>query len=103
MKADGPGRISGVISHDRAEALAIAALSFLAADADRLDRFMALSGLNPESLRQAAATAGFLPAVLAHLAGDERLVVAFSASYGCDPSSIIAAHAALAPHDDSEV
>ena len=96
MKAGG-ARPAGILSAERAEALAIAALGFLAADSDRLERFLALSGLTPESLRRAAATAGFLPSVLAHVASDERLVLAFAAAEGCDPSLIGAAQAGLEP------
>ena len=83
------------VSHDEAEALAISALGFLAEDAQRLDRFLALSGLTPETLRQAAAAPGFLAAVLDHIGGDERLLLAFAAAQPCDPSRIPEARALL--------
>ncbi len=53
-----------------AEAIAIEALSFLAADPSRLQRFLALSGISLENLRVAAAESGFLAAILDHLASE---------------------------------
>jgi len=55
---------------EAAEALAIQALNFLATEPERLGRFLALSGLGPESIRAAAAESGFLANVLAHLGED---------------------------------
>jgi hypothetical protein len=77
------------------ESVAIAALGFLAADAARLQRFLAVSGLGPHNLRQAAADAGFLAAVLDYVASDERLLIAFAASEGLDPARIARAHASF--------
>ena len=56
------------------ESVAIAALGFLAAEAARLERFLACRGLGPHNLREAAADAGFLAAVLDYVASDERLL-----------------------------
>ena len=91
-------RVNGELSTGRAEgeAMAIDALGFLAEDADRLSRFLALSGLGPDNLRQAAAEPGFLLAVLDHLAGDERLLIAFAEAQGVRPAAIVVARNALA-------
>jgi hypothetical protein len=91
-------RVNDALSTGRAsgEALAIAALGFLADDPERLSRFLALSGLGPGNLRQAAADPSFLLAVLDHLAGDERLLVAFASAQRLDPSAVARARAALA-------
>ena len=77
-------RVNGKLSTgaEGAETMAIAALGFLAAEPERLARFLALSGLGPHNLRQAATSPGFLAAVLDHLAADERLLVAFAAAEG---------------------
>jgi hypothetical protein len=83
-----PGR---TLDRERAEELAVAALTFLGSDGERLARFLALSGLTPASLRAAAREPGFLSAVLDHLAGDERLTIAFAEAEGCDPGMIAAA------------
>ncbi len=68
------------------ESTAIAALGFLAAEESRLERFLALSGLGPHNLRQAAADPGFLAAVLDYVAGDEALLVAFAEQEGMNPA-----------------
>ncbi|QBR72489.1 DUF3572 domain-containing protein [Beijerinckiaceae bacterium] len=82
-------------SRDSAEMIAVDALSFLAGDAPRLERFLALSGLGLEHLRAAAADPGFLTAVLDHLGSDETLLLAFAGQSGHDPSVIAAARELL--------
>jgi hypothetical protein len=77
------------------EELAVAALGFLAAEPDRLDRFLALSGLGPHNLRAAAADPGFLAAVLDYLLGDEPVLLAFAAERGLPPERVAAARAAM--------
>ena len=78
-----------------AEELAIQALSFIAADGDRLGRFLAITGIGPGEIRAAAQEPGFLLGVLDYLAGDEGLVTAFAAELSIDPADIARAHAAL--------
>jgi hypothetical protein len=68
---------SSTAEHD-GEALAIDALAWLAEDGERLQRFLALSGLGPQNLRRAAEEPGFLVAILDYLAGNEPLLIAFS-------------------------
>jgi Protein of unknown function (DUF3572) len=84
-------------SSDReaAEDLALEALSFLAADEERLSRFVYLSGLTVDNLREAAAEPGFLAGVLDHLAGDESLLLAFAANRSLDPAEVTRAWMAL--------
>ena len=85
-----------------AQAVAIDALGFLAADPERLSRFLALSGLGPHNLRQAATSPGFLAAVLDYLAADEPLLLAFAAAHGFDPVAVIRARDRLSgPAADS--
>jgi hypothetical protein len=84
---------------EAAEALAIQALNFLATEPERLGRFLALSGLGPESIRAAAAESGFLAGVLAHLAEDETLLVAFAAEAGVKPAEVDRARRLLAGRD----
>ena len=81
-------------STDQAEAVGIAALGFLAAEPERLDRFLALAGLDVGSIRSAARDPGFLAAVLDHLMADEPLLLAFAANEGLKPEVVVrAAHA----------
>jgi hypothetical protein len=77
------------------EEMAVAALGFLAAEPDRLDRFLALSGLGPHNLRAAAADPGFLAAVLDYLLGDEPVLLGFAAEHGLAPERVAAARAAM--------
>src|SRR5215472_6638599 len=86
-------------SREAAEALAIQALNFLATEPERLGRFLALSGLGPESIRAAAAESGFLAGVLAHLGEDERLLLAFAAEVGVTPAEVDRARRLLAGGD----
>jgi hypothetical protein len=75
--------------------MAISALSFLAADRDRLERFLSVTGLAPHSLRAAAADPGFCGAVLGYLATDEALLLAFAADSGLSAEEIVCALQAL--------
>jgi hypothetical protein len=83
--------------------LAIEALGWLAADGDRLQRFLALSGLGPHNLRSAAAEPRFLAAILDYLASNEALLLDFAAENGRKPEDVARAHAALhGPRDGAE-
>jgi hypothetical protein len=86
-------------SRESAESIAIQALNFLAAEPTRLSRFLALSGLEAQSIRAAAAESGFLAGVLAYLFEDETLLLAFAAEAGVKPAEIDLARRALAGAD----
>jgi hypothetical protein len=75
-------------NREAAESIAVQALTFIAEDAEQLGRFMALSGLGPESLRAAAAEPGFLAGVLDYVLGDERLLLAFAERAGLPPAKV---------------
>jgi hypothetical protein len=96
------GPRKGDLGHQReaATALAIAALSFIAGEPERLGRFLALSGIGPESIRAAAAEPHFLLGVLDHLAGDEALLLAFAREHDIAPEGVAKARDVLAgsPH-----
>jgi hypothetical protein len=79
------------------EAVAIQALGFLASDAERLGRFLAVTGLGPENLRAAAREPAFLASVLHYIASDQKLLLAFAAAGGLPPERVAAAHAKLSP------
>lgn len=87
---------------DDAETMALRALAFLASQPERLEPFLAATGLGPETLRAAAQETGFLGAVLDHIAGDDSLLLEFAGNLGLAPESVAAARAALAgpPPDD---
>jgi Protein of unknown function (DUF3572) len=86
-------------SREAAESLAIQALNYLATEPERLSRFLALSGLDPGSIRTAASESGFLAGVLAHLGQDESLLVAFAAEAGVTPAEVDRARRLLAGGD----
>jgi hypothetical protein len=83
-------------SPDEAAAIATQALAYIAGDTARLGRFLAESGLGPESLRQAARDPSFLPAVLDFILSHEHDLVDFAAVAGIDPKLIRRARDALA-------
>ena len=89
MKGRGP------ITPEAAEGLAIQALTFIAGDGERLGRFLAVTGIGPAEIRNAAREPGFLAGVLAYLASDERLATAFALDAGFQPADIAKAHVAL--------
>ena len=93
MASGGRSKLS--TDKEAAEAMAIAALGFLAEEPERLRRFLALTGLGPHNLRRAAAQPGFAAAVLDHLLGDERAVLAFAEHAGLAPEAVAQARAAL--------
>lgn len=88
---------------DAAEHVAIQALTFIAADPERLGSFLAASGIGPAALRAAAREPQFLAGVLDHVAADEALLIAFAEQAEIDPATVTAAIAALSgrpPRDD---
>ena len=80
---------------DSAQSLAVSALTFIAADPDRMNRFLGLTGLGPENLRTAAADPAFLGSVLDYVVADEKLLVEFAADAGLKPEAVARAHGSL--------
>lgn len=95
MKTRNSGSRGKDNDREAAEALAIAALAFLAGEPERLGAFLALSGIGPESIRAAASEPHFLAGVLDHITADEPLLVTFAAHQGIDPGEVARAQAAL--------
>jgi hypothetical protein len=71
--------------------MAISALGFLAADTERLERFLSISLLGPSNLQAAAADPGFYASILDYLIGDEPLLLAFAADAGLKPDEVVRA------------
>ena len=78
-----------------AEIVAVQALSFLAADPERLGRFLAESGIGPETLRSAAADPQFLASVLDFVTRDDATVEAFAKASSLHPTNVVAAREVL--------
>lgn len=73
---------------DEAEVTALQALAFLAADSERLQRFMDLSGLDLAAIRTGANEPAFLGGILDHLLADESLLLVFAADHQLKPERI---------------
>ena len=83
------------LDRDGAMAIAAQAIVFLAADEDRLARFLALTGLSPDELKGGLGQPALLGGVLDHLLGDEALLLGFAQSAGIDPELPAAARRLL--------
>ncbi|MCA3574390.1 MAG: DUF3572 domain-containing protein [Aestuariivirga sp.] len=73
---------------DEAEVTALKALGFLAAESDRLSRFMDLAGLDVAAIRASATDPAFLGGVLDHLLADESLLLIFAEEQALRPARI---------------
>ncbi len=85
-------------SENRAEMArqtALLALGYLAGEEERLNRFMALTGLDRSNVADLLEENGFHLAILDHLSSDEALLLDFVSEYGLPPESIGAARRAL--------
>ena len=78
-----------------AQTLALNALRHIAGDGDMLGRFLRISGLEPDDLRQRAGDPELLAAVIDFLLSDEILCTGFLAVEGIDAKTLHAARRAL--------
>jgi hypothetical protein len=76
---------------ERAEAMALQALAFIAADEERFQRFLATTGTTPDDVRARAADTDFLSGVFDHMLADEALLLAFAENAELDPATVAAA------------
>lgn len=75
-------------SAEEAEITALKALGFLAADPERISRFMSLSGLDPDAIRASAAEPAFLGGLLDYLLSDDSLLLIFAQEQDLRPERI---------------
>jgi hypothetical protein len=80
-----------------AENVAVAAFNRLIAEPERLAGFLSVTGLPPNSIRQAASEPGFYSAILDYVSSDENLLRAVANELEIDPAEIAAARARLSP------
>jgi hypothetical protein len=78
-----------------AEELAIAALGFIAGEPEQLGRFLAMTGIGPDSLREAARAPRFLGGVVYYLPADQAGLLAFAAAKETDPEAVMRARDVL--------
>jgi hypothetical protein len=84
------------ITLPEAETLALRALAFLASEPERLEPFLATTGLGPATLRSAAQEPGFLLGVIDHLCASDSLLLEFAANLGLNPEIVGQAREILA-------
>ncbi len=82
--------------------LAVQALGFIAAEPERLTRFLNMTGIAAADIRRAAREPGFLAGVLEHMLGDERLLLDFAAFAGIDPAAVARAKRTLGGKGERE-
>jgi hypothetical protein len=78
-----------------ADEIAIDILSWLAGEPDLLSRFLALTGTDPSSLRNAIGEPGFMGGLVAFLMDHEPTLIAFCEATGTAPQDIVRAHEKL--------
>lgn len=83
-----------------AQALAVQALAFIAADPQLLPRFLALTGIEPAGIRSAAREPGFMAGVLHFILAHEPTLLAFAASAETRPAAVGDALRALPEGDE---
>jgi hypothetical protein len=86
-----------------AEETAIDILTWLAAEPELLGRFLALTGTDPSSLRNAANDPGFLAGVVDFLMGHEPTLLAFCEATDTKPETVVRAHAMLSGPQDFDM
>lgn len=84
------------ITSEEAQTLALKALAFLASEPERLERFLAVTGLGPATLRSAAQEPGFLLGVLDHLCASDSLLLEFAGNLHLKPEMVAQARETLA-------
>lgn len=83
-----------------AEALAIRALGFVAADPELLPRFLAITGIEAGSVREAAREPGFLAGVLQFVLAHEPTLLRFAEETGTPAEAVGKALRSLPTGDD---
>lgn len=89
------------MQREEAEAIAVQALTFIAADGELLPRFLALTGIEAANIRHAAREPGFLAGVLQFVLAHEPTLLRFAEDSGIAASRIAAALPALPFGDGS--
>ncbi|WP_103224178.1 DUF3572 domain-containing protein [Roseibium marinum] len=84
------------LSVEEAQGIATEALLQLSRDPEQVGRFLAMSGIGPDVIREAAEEPGFLAGVLEFYMMDEALLLAFCENSGVRPTMMAAARYALA-------
>jgi hypothetical protein len=87
------------MNREEAEGVALTAFAFITSDEERMSRFLAVSGLQPDTIRSAASEPGFFAGILDYVATDEPLLIALAKEMNTKPEDIMAAHWTLSPSE----
>lgn len=82
----------------QAEETAVAVLTWLASEPEMLGRFLSLTGMRADTLRDSANDPGFYLALLDFLMNHEPTLIAYCEATGTPPERVVVAHRALAGH-----
>ncbi|MEO1281712.1 MAG: DUF3572 family protein [Pseudomonadota bacterium] len=83
------------LDFETAQAIALEAVRFLAADPSHLAHFLQETGMGPQDLKDALSEQSFQAGILAHLMADEQILLTFSSTTGIDPETIECAQGTL--------
>jgi hypothetical protein len=86
-----------IVGRGDAESVAIQVLNFIVTDDDRIVQFLNVTGLQPETIRNAAKEPGFLLGVLEYASKDEGLLKGIEQELGIRPAAILVALVNLSP------
>ena len=89
-------------SATRAATLALAALGWVLGDEDRADRYLELTGLDPDTLRHGLGDPAVLASTLDFLANYEPDLIRAAEALAVTPEELIAAREDLAPRSRME-
>ena len=84
-----------MMSTDRAEAIAVDALGWMAMRDDLLESFLAATGASPDELRGLANDPGFLGFVLDHVLSQDAFVLDFAQAAKIDAADVAVARTLL--------
>lgn len=80
---------------EAAAEISVAALGYMAARPELIERFLSLVGIAPDRLRAAAASPDFLAGVLEFMCSHESELLAFSVEAGIPPEAVVTAQRVL--------
>lgn len=97
MRETRPGKNkTAPVNTEQAESIAVQILVWLTGQPDLLGRFLALSGVEAGSIRQAAAEPGFLAGVTGFVMAHEPTLLAFCEASGFEAELVAACHRQIA-------
>jgi|SRR5690606_16216369 len=89
------------LNRERAEAIALQGIAFIAGDPEMLEALLRITGATPQDLKERLTESAFLAGVLDFLLEYEPRLLKFCAEYGLDPMAPAAAREVLDPTADS--